>query len=71
MFVRDGDITSADSQENPGTGLSRELTNTYISSGASTYEPIARGFWISYNPIEDELTPETEFSDRRITQFLH
>lgn len=71
VFVRDGNIISADSEENPGTSLSEELTFTYIPGGASTHEPIGRGWWLCYNPVEDEHTPETVFSNARLTHHLY
>jgi len=57
VFVRDSDITRADSEENPGTALSQELTKTYILGVASAYEPTGRSWWLCYNPIEDETLP--------------
>ncbi|KAL4074253.1 hypothetical protein V8B97DRAFT_1914313 [Scleroderma yunnanense] len=70
VFVHDGDITRADSEENPGTAFSEELTKTYIQGGASTYEQVGRGWWLLYNPVEDEYTPETVYSCARLTYHL-
>ena len=67
MFVCDGDITSADSEENPGTALDQELIKTYILGVSSTYEPTGRSRWLSYSPIEDEHTPQTAFSGTRLS----
>ncbi|EWC46697.1 hypothetical protein DRE_04184 [Drechslerella stenobrocha 248] len=67
-MVRAGDITSPDSAENPGVGLADELTETYIASGAHATELVGRGWWFQYNPVQDDLTPETIFSDARLTQ---
>ena len=44
-----------------------ELMYTYIQGGLNTYEPVGRGWWVSYNPQEDRHTPETTFSDCRQT----
>lgn len=66
-FVREGDITSENSAEDPDKPLCDELTYTYLEGGANTYKPIGRGWWVSHNPVEDSLTPETTFSDRCLT----
>ncbi|KAK0194719.1 hypothetical protein F5146DRAFT_978197 [Armillaria mellea] len=70
LFVREGDITSAKSIENPTQPLCEELTSTYIEGGRKTWERIGRGWWVSHNPKEDEFTPETTFTDRRPTYQL-
>jgi len=70
VFLRAGYITNEDSDGNPGVPLSKELTYTYIQGGKSTYEPVGRGMWLSYNPVEDEYTPETIFSEAQLTYQL-
>lgn len=50
--------------------LGTELTETYLENGSHAHELIGRGFWIGCNPVEDDLTPETLFSDRRLTYQL-
>ena len=57
--MRDGDITSEDSDENPGTPLSNELTQTYISGGNHTYVRVGHSWWVSDNSVEDQYAPET------------
>lgn len=53
-----------------------ELTRTYLKAVGghlplSTRELIRRGWWLSWNPIQDDLTPEEVFSDRRTTYLLN
>lgn len=69
-FVREGDITAEESIEDPNMPLSDELVFTYIKGGAKTHERIGRGWWVSHDPVEDLLTPETNFTDRRLTYQL-
>jgi len=70
VLLRAGYITNENSDENLGVPLSKELTYTYIRGGKSTYEPVGRGMWLSYDPVEDEHTPESIFSDARLTYQL-
>ena len=69
-FVREGDITSEDSIKDADMPLCNELVYTYIEGGAKTHERIGRGWWVSHNPLEDHLTPETAFADRCLTHQL-
>ncbi|KIO24938.1 hypothetical protein M407DRAFT_8674 [Tulasnella calospora MUT 4182] len=70
VFVRDGDITSANADEDDAMPLADELVYTYITGGAKTYEEVGRGWWVSHNPVQDALTPETAFTNRRLTHQL-
>lgn len=70
VFVRDGDITSADAEDDDAMPLADELTYTYITGGRKTYEEVGRGWWVSHNPVQDEDTPETAFTNRRLTHQL-
>lgn len=61
--------------ENPNKDLSTELTHTYLLARddqplSSTYEGIGRGLWVDWNPIQDDLTPEEVFTNRRVTYLL-
>ncbi|KIO26489.1 hypothetical protein M407DRAFT_7785 [Tulasnella calospora MUT 4182] len=55
------------SHEEPKTPLSDELTQTYLTSGTRTHVRVGRGWWVSYNPVEDQYTPETTYSDARLS----
>ena len=68
VFVDKGYISEAPIEE-PGISLSEEFTYTYLGDGRSIWERVGRGWWVSYNP-ENELVPETMFSDRRPTYLL-
>lgn len=70
LFVRGGDITSAKSIESPDKPLCEEITYTYIEGGLKTWEQVGRGWWVTHNPEEDDLTPETTFTDRRLAYLL-
>ncbi len=67
MFVRDGFITDRKSVEDPSRELSDELVYTYVPSMGRTRELVGRGWWSGWNPGQDDLTPETAFSDDRLT----
>jgi len=43
-----------------------DLTVTYgpLPQGGSAFELIGRGFWLRWNPVEDELTPDHAFANR-------
>jgi len=74
VLVR-ADILKRDSAESPGVDLGTELTRTYLKAVGdhpllSAYELIGRGLWVSWNPIQDDLTPEEVFSDGRVTYQL-
>ncbi|KAI6038756.1 hypothetical protein EDC04DRAFT_2569322 [Pisolithus marmoratus] len=55
-------ITSNQSKENLNSDLSSDLTLTYLPDGSSTFEHIGRGWWLSWNPIQDNLTPEVVYN---------
>jgi hypothetical protein len=69
-FVRQGDITSETSNEDPDTPLSVELTYTYLEPDRKTWARVGRGWWVSHNPMEDELTPEMMFINCLTTNLL-
>lgn len=48
--------------------LADALTVTYLTPTSSTYEPIGRGWWLYCNPVQDDLAPETAFSDAHLTR---
>jgi len=70
VLVRAGIITSDESEENPNGALSSGLTVTYAPGNFQTYEPVGRGWWLTWNPIEDELAPGTVYSNNRPTYML-
>ena len=68
-FVREGDITTVQSIE-AGASFCDEIIYTYLTPNNRIVEHIGREWWISFNPKEDKLTPETTFTDRRLTYQL-
>lgn len=68
MFVREGYLAEK-SNEDPDMPLHVEFTKTYLD-GLSTLEHVGRGWWVSHNPVEDELVPESAFTDSRPTYLL-
>ena len=69
LFVREGDIISEDAIKDPDTPLADELVYTHLPGGA-TYQAVGHGWWVSYNPQQDHLTPETIFTSGRLTHEL-
>lgn len=67
-FVREGDITTVQSIE-AGASLCDEIIYTYLTPNNRIVKHIGQGWWIFFNK-EDELTPETTFTDRRLTYQL-
>lgn len=45
LFVHEGDITSANSIENPDKSLCEELTFTYIEGSHKTWECVGSRWW--------------------------
>ncbi|KAJ7292645.1 hypothetical protein C8J57DRAFT_1549877, partial [Mycena rebaudengoi] len=62
VFVREGYLVSGKSIEGPERPFSDELTTTYLLDSRSTVESVGRGWWVSHNPVEDHLVPETIFT---------
>ncbi|ETW82201.1 hypothetical protein HETIRDRAFT_427309 [Heterobasidion irregulare TC 32-1] len=67
VFVDEGLLPTTDSNEHPTVPLSTELTYTYFAGGKNTWCRMGRGWWLKYNPPTDPLTPETSFSEGRLT----
>ena len=63
-------ITTDQPIEHGALPLCEEIVYTYLTRGQKILERVGRGWWVSYNPVEDELTPETTFTDRRLTYQL-
>lgn len=47
-----------------------ELVFTYMEGRFAARESVSHGWWVSYNPVEDDLTPETTFTDHILTYKL-